>query len=85
MWSLPAINKYKSIATQTKSQNYLQSIANNSGFLFEEDFISSNPSFYKFNRSEYILLRVVFDLLVKVTLLYQSIRLFFCCSDIFPL
>ena len=51
MWSLPAINKYKSIATQTKSQNYLQLIANNSGFLFEEDFISSmSLGIYRYRR-----------------------------------
>lgn len=35
--------------------------------------------YYIFKSSEYIFLRAVFDLFVKLTLLYQSINPFFVC------
>lgn len=38
MWSLPAITNISRLPRIQRSQDYLQSIANNPGFLFEADF-----------------------------------------------
>lgn len=42
-------------------------------------FVKEFILYYIFKSSEYIFLRVVFDLFVKLTLLYHSINPFFVC------